>query len=145
MGYKSAALHRHPDMQVRSRKLLRIFLTSLGLILLLSAILLYLVVNPLWSNSTGTDATPEEAERLRSHVEFLTSLSPARNHEHTASLDKAAAYIFQEFENAGLHPFYQEYKIGEKIYRNVIGRYGSPDLPRLVIGAHYDVFGKFRS
>ncbi len=80
---------------------------------------------------------------LTGHVAFLTGLSPARNHLNIESLDRAAAYIKQHFQRYGYTPVEQPYDVDGRTYKNVMAVYGPADGPRLIIGAHYDVFGEF--
>ncbi len=79
--------------------------------------------------------------KLYSHVEFLTSISPARNCENVASLNCAAAYIAQELAECGCKMDEQAYEVDGEEYRNIIGTMGPADGPRIVVGAHYDVAG----
>jgi Zn-dependent M28 family amino/carboxypeptidase len=78
---------------------------------------------------------------LYNDVEFLTSITPARNYQHLASLEKAAKYIEQEFVKAGANTSRQTWRARGKPYHNVITSYNSEKRKRLVVGAHYDVCG----
>lgn len=94
-------------------------------------------------NNTGMQAHKHEADkqRLFNDVKFLTEIKPARNYRNMASLDKAAAYVFDELTKAGLKAEYQEFKVDGRTYRNVIAFYNHGKSERLVVGAHYDVAG----
>lgn len=78
---------------------------------------------------------------LYQHVDFLTSLRPFRNHLYTASLDRVCDYMKQEFSSYGLQVSEQPFEAGDLNYRNVIASYNSGKRRRLIVGAHYDVFG----
>jgi Zn-dependent M28 family amino/carboxypeptidase len=78
-------------------------------------------------------------ENLREHVKILSESNPPRNFAHPQSLDKTAEYIAKKFEESGLVPQMQEFKVGKETYRNVIVRLGPDTGEYLVIGAHYDV------
>jgi hypothetical protein len=80
-------------------------------------------------------------ERLYRDVEFLTSISPARNYSNLASLENACAYIEAEFKSAGAQPVRQAWTAGGKEYTNIITSYNTGKTKRLVVGAHYDVDG----
>jgi len=77
-------------------------------------------------------------------VHFLTTLSPARSFYHPRSLNKAAEFIKEEFEEHGLETRLQSYVASKDkhqgTFHNVIGSYGEGDK-MLVVGAHYDVCG----
>ncbi len=82
-----------------------------------------------------------QRERLYTDVEFLTTLTPARNWQNQASLDKAVQYIEAEFSKAGAAPEIQTWQADGNEYKNVITSYNTHQTKRLVIGAHYDVCG----
>ena len=80
-------------------------------------------------------------ENLYQDVNFLTQISPARNHSNLKSLEKSAAFIEEEFKEAGLTVENQYWSVSEKKYRNVIASYNADKKERLIVGAHYDVCG----
>ncbi len=85
----------------------------------------------------------QKADRARVYndVEFLTSLSPARNYENLTSLEKAYQYIKKEFEKAGVKTETQSWRAQGNEYKNVIASYNPQKKRRLIVGAHYDVCG----
>lgn len=82
-----------------------------------------------------------DKQRMYDDVKFLTGITPARNYRNLESLDKAAEYIYKEFEKLGLSPWYQCYKADGREYKNVVASYNKHKKEKLVIGAHYDVAG----
>jgi Zn-dependent M28 family amino/carboxypeptidase len=56
-------------------------------------------------------------------------------------LDETASYIFEHFDAYGDTSFYQEYKVNDLNYRNVVCRIKGKDPRKIIIGAHYDVCG----
>jgi Zn-dependent M28 family amino/carboxypeptidase len=80
-------------------------------------------------------------ERVYKDVEFLTSITPARNYQNLKSLEKAFLYIEDEFKKAGAQPHRQTWLADGKEYANVIASYNAHETKRLIIGAHYDVCG----
>lgn len=78
--------------------------------------------------------------RLRSSVEALCAISPARNSKNIASLDKAAQYISDQFKQCGMNPEIQCFGL-KKEYKNVIASVGPVSGDRIIVGAHYDVCG----
>lgn len=78
---------------------------------------------------------------LYNHVDFLTSITPARNYLNLDSLEKACAYIEVEWKGAGAQPVRQTWTAGGKEYTNIIASYNTDKTRRLVVGAHYDVNG----
>lgn len=90
---------------------------------------------------TPAPAEADLPERLYSHVDFLTKIRPFRHNENSGSLNKAAAYIKKYFQEFGLQIQTQEFIVEGQTYQNILASYGDPSLPRVVIGAHYDVCG----
>lgn len=81
-------------------------------------------------------------KRLYRDVEFLTSLSPARNYRNQQSLDKAAGYIYDAFAGMGFDSLeYQPFEVsGGSTYKNVSALLKGELEERILIGAHYDVW-----
>jgi Zn-dependent M28 family amino/carboxypeptidase len=81
------------------------------------------------------------SETLYRHVDFLTSLTPARNYLNTATLEKVCAYLTEEFQNMGAQPEEQRWIAEGREYKNIIASFNPEKTKRLVVGAHYDVCG----
>jgi hypothetical protein len=94
----------------------------------------------LWKAQPSSVRTVDPA-RLEAHLRKLSiELSP-RDINHLENLDRAALYISDELKFAGASVSEQSYRVENRVYRNVIARFG-PDTPeRVVVGAHYDAFG----
>ena len=84
-------------------------------------------------------------ERLRRDVEQLSGPLSPRNASNVANLDRAAAWIARELEDAGLEVELQPYEARGATYTNVIGFRRGLDAaePVRVIGAHYDAYEGF--
>jgi hypothetical protein len=85
---------------------------------------------------------PVSVKQLRAHVQELVKIQPPRNYRHVASLDLAAEYIFKQFQLYGNRVEFQEYKVADKKYKNVIASFGPRSGERIIVGAHYDVCGE---
>jgi Zn-dependent M28 family amino/carboxypeptidase len=90
--------------------------------------------------STHADATDPVAE-ARAVVEELAGLDPPRSAEHPESMARAARAIAARFALLGLGPRLDTYEVGGETYANVHARIGNGTRERIVVGAHYDVFG----
>ncbi|MEW6087167.1 MAG: M28 family peptidase [bacterium] len=93
-------------------------------------------------NSNIKSDIPVKKERLYSDVKEITSTKPARNYENIESLNKAAGYIYDQFQKLSGNVEIQKYKAGDKEYKNIICSFGPMDSERIIIGAHYDVCGE---
>lgn len=80
-------------------------------------------------------------KRLYKDVEFLTSLTPARNHRNLETLEKSYTYIEAELQKAGAPTERQTWTAGGEEYVNILASYNTDKTRRLVVGAHYDVDG----
>lgn len=78
---------------------------------------------------------------LRGVVEALAAIDPPRNAEHPESLERAASFIAARMSAAGLTPELQAFDAESVRYHNVSALHGTGDRARVVVGAHYDVFG----
>ena len=78
--------------------------------------------------------------RLEVHVRMLSEEFFPRNEGHPENLDRVAAYIRKEFEQANGGVSYQSYDVQGKTYHNVIALFGADTKERIVVGAHYDAF-----
>lgn len=82
-----------------------------------------------------------DVSNLKQTVQYLTALQPPRSHDNLASLRAAASYVEAQFESFGLNTQRQTFPVGDREYANVIGVLNEHKETRIVIGAHYDVFG----
>jgi Zn-dependent M28 family amino/carboxypeptidase len=93
---------------------------------------------PFRSRAEAPEVSPA---RLEAHVRALSERFAPRDHRHPENLDRAAAYVGEEFDQAGGAVAFQSFPAGGATYRNVIASFG-PDTPeRIVVGAHYDAAG----
>jgi Zn-dependent M28 family amino/carboxypeptidase len=90
---------------------------------------------------------------LRHIVQVLSQVQPPRNYKHRASLEFVSEFIADELKGMGYTAKNQDFMVFEhgknegKKYQNVLAHY-TPPKPfvkgkKLIVGAHYDVFGEF--
>lgn len=80
---------------------------------------------------------------LHSVVKFLTEMDPPRSYDNIFSLNRAAAFIKDEFEAHGLETKIQTFEALGNGYHNVIANYNKSMKKTLIVGGHYDVAGPF--
>jgi Zn-dependent M28 family amino/carboxypeptidase len=80
-------------------------------------------------------------ENLKETVQYLSEMNPPRNYINTESLEKAADYITREFNEYGIITEIQTFDVSGNLYKNIIASMGPKDGARIVVGAHYDVYG----
>lgn len=125
------------------RRALRILAVTAAVLLLLFGLAAWAVTQPTFGSLPAWDGPHADPERLRRHVEFLTTEASPRDSDHPENLDKAADYIRARFAETGARVRDQAFEVRGKVYRNVIASFGPATGPLLVIGAHYDSFGDF--
>lgn len=89
--------------------------------------------------SSNAQSNPDS---LRKYVVKLSTSAYARNPKNITYLNNTADWIYQKFEGYSKKVFIQKFEINKTIYKNVITSSGPDTAVRIVIGAHYDVFGE---
>ncbi|HAI76523.1 MAG TPA: peptidase M28 [Microscillaceae bacterium] len=77
---------------------------------------------------------------LRAVVDYLCGLQPPRSYAHPDQLLQVADYIAQHWESWGYSAKRQLFQAEGQTYQNVIAHYQPEKYPKLIIGAHYDVY-----
>ncbi|NQU99269.1 MAG: M28 family peptidase [Parcubacteria group bacterium] len=102
---------------------------------------LFFIINPIIFKDNNKSNIKVNTDRLNRHVKYLTDISPARNYKNITSLNKAADYIVSEFNKLNCKVDIQKFKINNIEYKNIVCSFNSNDKNRLIVGAHYDVYG----
>jgi hypothetical protein len=120
----------------------------------------FVVTQPTGRVTASKPVPPASAAALERHVRMLSETFHPRDCTHPGNLDRAAAYIRQEFVRARGSVSEQEFAIPENFrfppgfpeepfgrcrnhsYRNIIATFGPATEERIIIGAHYDSFGE---
>ena len=82
-------------------------------------------------------------KRMFNDVEILTSVNPPRNYKSPDSLNKIAGYIYDELTDLNCKVKFQPYQVQGIEYKNVIASFGKGPSARIIVGAHYDVYGDY--
>src|SRR5438093_9112017 len=89
-------------------RVIAVSLLAIGAIFLVAA--WFMVTQPIWFSTVVEGPVPEPT-RLQTHVRTLSETFFPRNCAHPENLDRAAAYIHQEFELGGAAVSEQPYTI----------------------------------
>ena len=123
---------------------LRILLIALAFAIAVVTALAGLITQPVWARHGAGAATPViDPERLRKHVVALSETFAPRDYTHVENLDRAAAYIREQFRLAGAEVSEQAFVVDNQHYRNVVAHFGPDGGERIIVGAHYDVCGPY--
>ncbi len=92
---------------------------------------------------SNTNAVSVDSAALHAHVLALAGMpGHTRNGADTASLNKAATYIYEQLRRHKDSVEVLSYSLHDSLnYVNLIASYGPKDAPRIIVGAHYDVCG----
>lgn len=101
----------------------------------------FLVTQPLFTRADANRAISIEPARLEAHVRVLCDTLSPRDGAHPENLNRVAAYIKQQFEQAKGRVSEQPFEVGGSAYRNVVASFGPESGERIVVGAHYDTAG----
>lgn len=120
----------------------KMLLSLLLLILIVLSAAAYFVKNPVFQvkKAPKENCYPPSETLLQEHVKTLTGISPPRSVKYPEGLEKASEYIYNTFKSFGMDPKEQKFMVDNREYKNIVTLYGAPDKPRVVIGAHYDVY-----
>jgi len=99
----------------------------------------YLVAQPTFKSNSPSSMTTD-SQRLRADVNAMTVDFHPRNWENVRNLNRCADYIAGEMRKAGATVEFQDYQARGNTYRNVIGRFGTGNERKIIVGAHYDSF-----
>ena len=125
-------------------RLLRVLATALAGTAVLLGLGAAAVTQPTFGGLPRSPGLPKAApERLRRHVEFLTTQAAPRDVDHPENLDKTVAYLHGQFALTHARVREQAFEVRGRTYRNVVATLGPAAGPVLVVGAHYDAFGGF--
>lgn len=86
-----------------------------------------------------SEAVNSDTSLLKQHLVKIIKTKSCRNFAHVEVLDSVAGYIHRQMALYADTTYYQEYKAGDKVYRNVVARFKGGKEKVVVIGAHYDV------
>lgn len=90
----------------------------------------------------NTVAQKADTAIIFNHLEQIVAKEGYRNYKDTTVLNQVANYIYNDFSKYADTTFFQYYYIEGVRYQNVVARINSnSELPKIVIGAHYDVCG----
>lgn len=78
---------------------------------------------------------------IHNHLIAITKTENYRNYRNINTLNEVAGYIHSVFKKHCDTVYYQEYLADGRPYKNVIGSIGIKNKERIIVGAHYDVYG----
>lgn len=78
---------------------------------------------------------------ISKHLHAIINTPSSRSYQHSGSLNQVANYLYSSFEAHADSTRFQEYDALGTTYKNVVASFNTQGKKRIIIGAHYDVFG----
>lgn len=78
---------------------------------------------------------------IEKHLLAITKTEKPRNYKNIKVLNLIADYIKNELKKVCDSVTFQNFSVGKNQFKNVIGSIGLEHQERIIIGAHYDVYG----
>jgi Zn-dependent M28 family amino/carboxypeptidase len=78
---------------------------------------------------------------ITTHLQNLTKTGNYRTYKNIDQLNKTAEYIASVFSRYTDSVAIQKYKVDGQEYKNIICSFGTENIKRVIVGAHYDVCG----
>lgn len=122
------------------KKIIRSLLRITVLVALLAWVGACTISQPSFRSNRRSGETVD-SEKLKAHVVMLSQTFHPRDWSHWGNMERCADYIAMHFTHAGAVVESQRFDVNRKAYRNVIGRFGSGQGPKIIVGAHYDSCG----
>lgn len=86
--------------------------------------------------------TPASTDNLKFYMEQIIGQQGQRNYKNTAELQRVSAWIKEQMRLFGVPCHYQNYSVNSLGYRNVVCTLTTGHADKVIVGAHYDVFGE---
>ncbi len=78
---------------------------------------------------------------IKNQLGTIVNRDGFRTYLDTFTLNSVRDYLLDEFSKHSPAVYLQNYLVEDRIYSNVIALVGDTTLPRIIVGAHYDVCG----
>ena len=86
--------------------------------------------------------TPASTDNLKVYLEQIIGEQGHRNYKNIAELQRVSAWIKEQMRLFGIPCQYQNYSVNGLGYRNVVCTLTAGHSDKVIVGAHYDVFGE---
>jgi hypothetical protein len=113
-----------------------------GAMVLAAALAWSVLAEPVLPRRPGADIPEVSPARLEAHVRMLSETFVPRDFQSVQNLHRSADYIAGQFEAAGAKVERQPFTVMGNAYENVIAHFGPDEGAHVILGAHYDSFGK---
>jgi len=106
----------------------------------LSTFLCTLLLNTsIWASPS---ITPASTDNLKVYLEQIIGPQGHRHYKNREELQRVSAWIKEQMRLFGIPCQYQNYAVNSLGYRNVVCTLTAGHSDKIIVGAHYDVFGE---
>ena len=104
---------------------------------------IFVLIILLTSNNYAETVTKANPAYLKMYMNNIVGGKYAyRNYRNIAELNRVAAWIKGQMKQFGIECSYQNYSVDRQTYRNVVCPLNLNQTKKIIVGAHYDVFGE---
>lgn len=86
--------------------------------------------------------SPASSDNLKVYLEQIIGQQGHRNYKNSQELQRVSAWIKEQMRLFGIPCQYQNYSVNGLGYRNVVCTLTAGHADKVIVGAHYDVFGE---
>ena len=94
------------------------------------------------STWAAPNMTAASTNNLKVYLEQIIGNDSYRNYKNIEELQRVSAWIKEQMRLFGIPCQYQNYSVNSLGYRNVVCNLAAGHADKVIVGAHYDVFGE---
>lgn len=96
------------------------------------------------AHSQANSAISQQADvqNVQLYLQQIIGTGSFRNHQNIAELNRVSAWIKEQMRLFGIPCQFQNYIVNRQNYRNVVCSLNVGGAEKVIVGAHYDVFGQ---
>nr|WP_227548640.1 M20/M25/M40 family metallo-hydrolase [Acinetobacter sp. ANC 4173] len=96
------------------------------------------------SQANSAISQQADVQNVQVYLQQIIGTGSFRNHQNTAELNRVSAWIKEQMRLFGIPCQFQNYIVNRQNYRNVVCSLNVGAAEKVIVGAHYDVFGQLQ-
>lgn len=96
------------------------------------------------SQANSAISQQADVQNVQVYLQQIIGTGSFRNHQNTAELNRVSAWIKEQMRLFGIPCQFQNYIVNRQNYRNVVCSLNVGGAEKVIVGAHYDVFGQLQ-
>lgn len=94
------------------------------------------------SQANSAISQQADVQNVQLYLQQIIGTGSFRNHQNIAELNRVSAWIKEQMRLFGIPCQFQNYIVNRQNYRNVVCSLNVGGAEKVIVGAHYDVFGQ---